>query len=353
MTGAGGSAAYNFIRSVQLSGLFHTIGADANQLKLQLSPATQNLVVPSARDQDFVSALNRAFAMHGVSVLHCQPDQEVVKISEFRDDLDASVFLPSHDQILLGSDKAALNTRLAAFNVPVPESVSFGNISEMRGTIGELLERHEKVWVRARRGAGSKGALPVSRVEQGESWINWWVQEKGFEVDDFMASEFLPGREFAFQSVWQSGRLVAGQTRERLEYLYGFLSPSGQSSTPAVARTISRSDVSQTATSAILALDASPSGVYCVDMKEAQDGTPRVTEINVGRFFTTSLFFSEAGLNMPEMVIRAALGEEVKTRGLNPLADDLYWVRMVDMGHRLVRMTADGVWEPMDEQPLP
>src|SRR5207245_2208796 len=134
------------------------------------------------------------------------------------------------------------------------------------------------------------------------AWIAWWVDERGMQPRDFMAGEMLPGREFAYQSIWQDGELVAGQARERLEYLYGHLTPSGQTSTPSVARTVHEPAVDAAAQRAIQAVEAVPNGVYCVDLKQNAAGTPCVTEVNAGRFFTTSNFFAHAGLNMPDML---------------------------------------------------
>ena len=62
----------------------------------------------------------------------------------------------------------------------------------------------------------------------------------------------------------------------------------------------------------------------------------KVTEINAGRFFTTSNFFAAAGINMPDMLVRCALGEDVEPIGTAPLRAGLYWIRMVDMGYVLV-----------------
>ena len=165
---------------------------------------------------------------------------------------------------------------------------------------------------------------------------------------DFMVSEFLGGREFAYQSVWQDGELIAGQARERVEYLYGHLTPSGQTSTPSVARTVALPGVDDLACAAIKALDPRPRGVYCVDIKESASGQPKVTEINAGRFFTTSNFFAHAGLNMPDMLVRCAFGEHPQRRGSSPLEPDLYWIRMVDMPYRLVRGDELDCWPRAD-----
>jgi hypothetical protein len=39
---------------------------------------------------------------------------------------------------------------------------------------------------------------------------------------------------------------------------------------------------------------------------------------------------------MADMLMRCALGETVEPVGTSPLPADLYWIRMVDMGFRLV-----------------
>ena len=144
------------------------------------------------------------------------------------------------------------------------------------------------------------------------------------------------GREFAYQSVWQDGELVAGQARERVEYLYGHLTPSGQTSTPSVARTVDEPAVDDLAIRSIRALDPDPAVRTASTSRSRRAATPNVTEINAGRFFTTSNFFAAAGLNMPDMLMRCALGERPASFGSSPLPADLYWIRMVDMGYVLV-----------------
>ena len=117
-----------------------------------------------------------------------------------------------------------------------------------------------------------------------------------------MVSEMLPGREFAYQSVWQDGQLVAGQARERVEYLYGHLTPSGQTSTPVGRANGRRARGRRRRDPRDPRARPRPCGAYCVDIKESASGIPNVTEINAGRFFTTSNFFAAAGLNMPDML---------------------------------------------------
>lgn len=337
VTGAGGSAGANVISSLALSGKFDLVGADSDARRLHLSPAGSNVLIPRVEKPDYLDALNNCVSEERIDVVHFQPDPEVLFASENADSIQAALFLPPYDAVAMASDKADLNRVLQQRGVLVPFSQATETMSDLREKVDLLLETNPKVWVRAKQGAGSRASLPVSSSSQAEAWVNWWTAEKSLDVHNFMVSEFLPGREFAFQSVWQNGRLITGQARQRVEYLYGFLSPSGQSSTPSIAKTVSDPRIDELAIKAIKALIAEPHGVFCVDMKENIHGLPCVTEINVGRFFTTSNFFSEAGLNMPEMAVNAALGEPLEEIGTSTLERDLYWIRMVDMGYKLVK----------------
>jgi carbamoylphosphate synthase large subunit len=346
LTGAGGSASANVLDSLRRSeSKYWVVGADVSNTRLHLSEALERCLVPMANETAYINRINIALEHFNIDVLHVQPDPEVRKVSEQREFVGAHLFLPSNEAIQLAGDKAKFADAMAIAGVQVPESVRFNSHDEVIEKVDDLLKRHSRVWIRARVGAGARASLPVSNSSQAVSWIDWWSTEKGMSVDQFMASEMLPGDEFAFQSVWQNGQMIVGQARQRVEYLYGFLAPSGQSSTPAIARTTSDPSVTGLAIQAIQALDKEPHGVYCVDIKTSENGSPCVTEINAGRFFTTSNFFAAAGANMPDMVMRAAMGETLQVVGLSPIADDMYWIRNVDMGYTLVARNELDNWQ--------
>jgi len=349
LTGAGGSAAANVHDALRRSHHdYQIVGADSSAIRLHLSRADHRFVIPRADHADYPSALMALVEHTNVDVVHPQPDPEVLALGSIRSELSAATYLPSQPSLEMAADKSAFRAAMAAAGIAVPEGASFTDLDSAASETQRLLQDHSRVWVRARVGAGARASLPVSSVDQALAWLRWWIQEKSMSASDFMASEFLPGREFAYQSVWQEGRLVAGQVRERVEYLYGHLTPHGQTSTPSVARTVSNPAVDELSMSAIRALDPHPCGAYCVDIKEADDGSPRVTEINAGRFFTTSNFFAAAGLNMPDLLMRCALGERVEPVGTSPLEADLYWIRMVDMGYALVRGSELDAWPRPD-----
>lgn len=99
-------------------------------------------------------------------------------------------------------------------------------------------------------------------------------------------------------------------------------------------------------TQAVQAIDPSFSGIACVDLKENDEGTPCPTEINAGRMFTTSFFFSYASkvlyenysANIPYLYLRVAYKENLPDiPRYNVLPEDLYWIRHLDTPAKLVR----------------
>ena len=339
VTGAGGSAAANFIKSLRLAPEpFYIVGTDIQPYHLQLAEVDKRYILPPASDPDYINRLNLLLERERIEFVHPQPDVEVLMISENRERINAKLFLPSKETIRICQDKMKTFQRLASKDVAVPASYFVSNVRDLEEALEVLLKKHEKVWLRATRGAGARASLPVCRLEHARAWIDYWAFMHGVGYGQFMVSEFLPGKEFAFQSLWYNGKLIVSQARERIQYIFGHLTPSGQTSSPSVAKTVHRKDVNEIATKAVLAVDPNATGVFCVDLKENRDGIPCVTEINAGRFFTTSNFFAEAGCNMPYYYVKLAFGEEIPCLPqYDVIPEGWYWVRMVDMGHKLIK----------------
>jgi len=341
VTGAGGNAAQSFIESLRLGEEVRIVGVDVAPYHLQCADVDARYIVPKCSDPSYLDELRTIIENENVDLVHAQPDVEVEFISEHRDEIPATTFLPPHEAVLLCHDKLKTSKRLASYDIPHPRSYLVERVEDIPWILRQF--HTEKAWCRAIRGAGSRAALPVSTKRQAEEWIHYWRANRELESKDFMLCEFLPGREYAFQSLWYEGELVTSMARERMEYMFGNIMPSGQSSSPSVAKTVHDDMVNETAVRAILASGGAPHGIYCVDLKENGGGIPCVTEINIGRFFTTSNFFSHAGCNMPYIYTGLALGEARDgAKQYNAVPKDLYWIRGVD---RKPQMFTEETWK--------
>ncbi|MGH3622291.1 MAG: hypothetical protein ACRDQ5_10940, partial [Sciscionella sp.] len=239
ITGAGGSAAYNFCDALARSANeYRIVGTDIKPYHLELLDADVRYLVPPVRDPDYLDVLNDIIAKEEIDFVHPQPDVEVDFLAEHSPKLAARTFLPDPAAVRLCQDKMAFNEQMSASGVPVPAARHIRSADDLRSGIEELSAISNRVWLRAIRGAGSRASLPVDSFYQGDAWIDYWRSFRGLDYGDFMASEFLPGNEYAWQSLWHEGELITCQARMRIEYVFGNLTPSGQSSSPSVARTV-------------------------------------------------------------------------------------------------------------------
>jgi carbamoyl-phosphate synthase large subunit len=333
--GAGGPAAANFIDALRLSATpYYLVGCDVKPYHLELPPLDARYVVSRPDGYERYLTLCRIIHNERIDFIHAQPDVEVMHLVEFS--YGGRTWLPSRDALDICADKWQSRVLWMAAGVPTADAVRGDDADGISG----LVDKHNKVWVRATRGAGSRASLPCRTADQVVAWMRYWREEHDLDRTDFMVSEFLPGPEYAFQSLWRRGRLLVSAARERLEYVFGNLMPSGQSSSPSVARSVHNDEVNRVAQAAVLAIDHDADGVFCVDLKTAADRTVRATEVNAGRFFTTSNFFAHAGCNMPDIYVRMGLGDETAFEGLsrvNAVPAGLVWVRHIDMGYKLLR----------------
>jgi hypothetical protein len=344
LTGGGGPAASNFLDALRLDGgPDHVVAVDTSPYHLELLEADARYLVPPVTDPGYLEALVRVIEREHIDVVHPQPDPEVRFLAQVADTLPARTFLPPGDVVVLAQDKLASQRAMANAGVAVPRSFGVDDIDGLRHGVRTLTVGGRRAWLRAVRGAGARASLPVATAEQAVSWVDYWEGFAGLTPQDFMVSEMLEGQEYAWQSLWWEGRLITSQARCRVAYLFGNVSPSGQTSTPSVAVTANRPDVDEAGMGAVRALAPVPHGVFCVDMKCDDADVPRVTEVNAGRFFTTSNFFAHAGLNMPELYLRLAMGATAPTDlpATAPLPEGLWWIRNPDMGYVLVK---DAVW---------
>lgn len=311
VTGCGGGGSNNLIRALRAARLEVTvIGTNAEQTCLARSLADTNYLIPWASDEEsYLDSLNEVIDRHGVDLVVPTNETEIAVISRRRTDLDADIFLPPDASIRLCQDKYQFYVTLGAENCEVPEVHPLDDLDNIEQAMDQL-PGQETYWCRMREGTGSKGALPVSDPEQIRQWVEYWHQARGVPLEQFILCEYLPGRDFAVQTLWAHGELIISKACERVEYLMGSSTPSGRISTPRVGRLVDEPEVHRVCEHIVCAVDDQPHGLYAIDLRENADGVPCVTEINAGRFFRISPAMNFSGdFNIAELFLDCALGE--------------------------------------------
>lgn len=332
ITGAGGGGSNNLIRSLKVSSLDLDIyGSNLNSFVLAKSATEKNFLLPPASDSSYIDALIHRIDRHSIDLVIPNSDREIRRISDDRDKIPCRLFLPPRHVVEVCQDKYAMHLQLEAAELETAKSISINDYDDIEPALDALADTGDRFWIRPRSGSGSKGATWVKNARQARSWISLWEELRGYPVDTFTISEFLPGRDYAFQSVWCDGRLVVGKMCERLSYFFGANLLSGMSSTPAVARTVRDDHAVETALRTVQAVCEHPHGNFNLDMKGDSNGVMNVTECNVGRFFMITPIFDLSGkINTAETYVRCAFDELLDFDEEIDIEENIYLLRDLD-----------------------
>jgi biotin carboxylase len=346
VTGAGGLAGVNFVRALRASSRgYYVVGTDYNKYHILYPDVDARYPTPRHDDRSFVPRVAEIARKERVDFLHPQPSSEAYVISSRREDVPCRVFLPPASVMRLGQDKLRSQRRLEARGVPVAKTATVKGKADVRAAFKKL---GGPLWVRARHGAGGRLSLLCKDAAEAALWIELWVRRGSAGYGEFILQEYLPGRNIAWDSIWKDGELVTSYSRERLEYPFKHVSPSGITGTPSVSRIIRDPRLNDVGQRAVRAIDPEPNGAYSIDVKESAGGAPCVTEVDSGKFHSTMplwgyIAVKHLGLpeyaNLADLYVRLGIGEEV--RELPPKTDLLpegyYLLRDMDVGAYLWR----------------
>lgn len=338
IAGAGGAPSEGVINSLLKPKHELVYGLGSEPTDLILSNAQKKFYVPYANTPEYKQALLNILKIEKPDLIHFQNDLEIFHASQFRDeimDLGVKIFMPEHDVIDTCVHKYKSYEAFKKANIKVPENMMINDESDLKLAFEKLADADGKIWLRASSiGGGGKGAIPTASYSMAKSWIDHY---KGW--GDFVAAEMLMPETVTWLSIWHEGELIVAQGRARQGWTHGNRSISGVTGVTKVGVTCSDKTVTEVAIKAVKAVSDKPHGIFGVDMAYDKDGVPNPTEINISRFFTTVLFFTEAGLNMPEIFKNIALYGKfpVLEEKINPLPDGLMWLRGMDTKPKLMR----------------
>lgn len=326
--GAGGTPSNNFIQSIRESKekLF-IIGMTSDPYDLCKADVEKKHLVPNANEKDYYFILKDIVEENKPEFIHVQNDFEVLAVSRFRDKLkkmNVITCLPEHESVENCIDKLKSWKIWEKSGIKVPKSLMINDENDLEEAFQNL---GSSIWIRSTKGAAGNGALPTSNMNFAKSWIDYFG---GW--GNFMAAEYLSPTSVTWMSLWDKGELIVAQGRKRVNWAFNDRTLSGVTGITGAGVTVSDPLVDEIAQNTILSIDSTPHGVWSVDMTYDSNGVPNPTEINIGRFFTTSYFFTKLGLNMPHIYLKLAFGDELPEieKKINPLPSGYTWIRGMD-----------------------
>lgn len=174
------------------------------------------------------------------------------------------------------------------------------------------------------------GSFMPKNFDQLSAWLK--INEN---VDTFMLSEYLPGRNLACFLLYDNGKLLKYGVAERQTYLMAKVAVSritGNTNQGKLLNDTRVFDVARSAVEKILEhTGETMNGLVVVDLKEDVDGKPMVTEINIRHVAFTSSF-ANAGLNFSEtqFLLLTGQGDKITPELTVEFPDDNLILRDVD-----------------------
>ena len=337
IAGAGGAPSEGVIYSLLKNPDNYIIGMGSEPSDLILSKAHKKYSVPYCYEANYKKILLSILYKEKPDLVHFQNDLEIYHASKIRKDIQntgTKIFMPNHSVIdkCVHKYKSYIAFKESGIVVPKSEIVTSENI--LKNCFEELADKNGFIWLRdSRIGGGGKGALPTNDYYFAKSWIDF---HDGW--GNFIAAEMLTNKTVTWLSIWHKGELIVAQSRIRNGWEHANRTVSGITGITKSGMTFSNKTVTQVAINSIMAIDSEPHGIYGVDMTYDKNKIPNPTEINISRFFTTIRFFTEAGVNFPEIFKKLALGEKInfKKGTINPLKNNLLWIRGMDTNPLLI-----------------
>lgn len=332
IAGAGGAPSEGVIKSLQKGNQNEEIiGMGSEPTDLVLSKAIRKYYVPYANSAEYKNELIKILDVEKPDLIHFQNDLEIYHASLIRDEIHAKgtqTFMPDHDVIDVCVHKYKTYLKFKEAGVKVPTNLVLNTEEDLKRAFEELGDENKTIWIRASSiGAAGKGSLPTNDYLFAKGWID---RNNGW--GDYTAAQMLTPNSVTWLSIWHEGKLIVAQTRIRKGWTHGNRSVSGVTGVTKVGQTFSDPIVDDIAIKSIMAVTDKPHGIFGVDMTYDKQGVPNPTEINISRFFTTIQFFTEAGLNMPEIFKNIVLYNKMpqKIGVINPLPNGLLWLRGMD-----------------------
>ena len=298
ITGASGDLGRVMVLYLSTFKKFEIYAADSQIDLLAAAPSSKRYLLPKADTLEYIQELNQLLEKNHIDILWLGSDLEIRRVTQDKDNISAKFWYPPHKAIVTMQNKFLCNQLWQSKNVAVPNSIVIKEPSQLK----------PDVWLRPVDHIGGGGKLAVHAITkiQAKQWLD---QHHGW--GKFTMSEFLPGVMFGFDSLWKNGKLLSFSIKERVRYSRD----SSISFTTSVVKTSSNQQAIKMAIKAIKTILPHPDGVFSVDLRENSQGIPCVTEINPGRFLTTSiLLFKELSYDLPLDYLNLILGKKIPVR---------------------------------------
>jgi carbamoyl-phosphate synthase large subunit len=318
VTAAGAPGAPGIIKSLRLNGErdIKIIGTDMNPDSVGFHMVDKSYVVPPGGSPDFISEMLEIAEKEEIDAIMPLATYELMNFSKNKrrfEDIGVEVMVSDPEPLGIANNKGKLCDFLRKKGISVPNSRIVKNSSQFEKCVFEFGYPDVPVCIKPQVGKGSIGFRVLRNdVDKLDLLMNYKPDTTviTFEemasilgsADNFpemVVMEYLPGKEYSVDTLVKKGHSLVTVPRSRDVIKLG-ISFVGIVEDNMEVREMANKIVKE------IGLDYNIN----LQLKYADDGIPKIIEINP-RVAGTIVLCTGAGVNMPYLGVKMALGEEI------------------------------------------
>ena len=308
--GASAPAAINTIKSLKMVKYpVRIVSSDTNPISAGFYMSDAHELLPEIESKSYLSRLFEIITKHKISILMPSSGYDIYHYSKYKKKLLKLGALPVVSDVMtmeICRDKMQTYHHLSKkFDLPLTTLDS------------KKLEGFPLI-AKPRYGKGSKGIVKI------ENPIDLrYIQSK---QNGLIFQEYLPGTEYTIDVLSDlNGEPLIAVPRIRVQTRAGIST---------VGKIIKDENISETCKS--IAKYLKIKGPCCIQMKESNEGTLKLVEVNP-RLGGGTIFTALAGANFPAMILDMAMGKRIKIPRISEITVVRYFEEIVVENQKAVR----------------
>lgn len=300
--GASAPAAINTIKSLKMVKYpVRIVSSDTNPISAGFYMSDAHELLPEIESKSYLSTLFEIITKHKISILMPSSGYDIYHYSKYKKKLLKLGALPVVSDVKtmeICRDKMQTYHHLSKkFDLPLTTLDS------------KMLEGFPLI-AKPRYGKGSKGIVKIENPLDLR-----YIQSK---QNGFIFQEYLPGTEYTIDVLSDlNGEPLIAVPRIRVQTKAGIST---------VGKIIKDENISETCKS--IAKYLKIKGPCCIQMKESNEGTLKLVEVNP-RLGGGTIFTALAGANFPAMILDMAMGKRIKIPRISEITVVRYFEEIV------------------------
>jgi carbamoyl-phosphate synthase large subunit len=308
--GASAPAAINTIKSLKMVKYpVRIVSSDTNPISAGFYMSDAHELLPEIESKSYLSRLFEIITKHKISILMPSSGYDIYHYSKYKKKLLKLGALPVVSDVMtmeICRDKMQTYHHLSKkFDLPLTTLDS------------KKLEGFPLI-AKPRYGKGSKGIVKIENPMDLR-----YIQSK---QNGLIFQEYLPGTEYTIDVLSDlNGEPLIAVPRIRVQTKAGIST---------VGKIIKDENISETCKS--IAKYLKIKGPCCIQMKESNEGTLKLVEVNP-RLGGGTIFTALAGANFPTMILDMAMGKRIKIPRISEITVVRYFEEIVVENQKAVR----------------